>query len=89
MIVGVAMRLSNGKVHAIRRPARHCHLFAEYNQRTGTRFKGWPSAQIRGGEQGFITDRGVFLSREDAAAHAFECGQIDHLKAGLFSEDVW
>ena len=44
------------------------------------------------GEQGFISDTGLFLSREDAATHALNCGQIKALKFNstkLFSEDLW
>ncbi len=44
------------------------------------------------GEQGFVTDIGVFLNREDAAIHALEIGQIKELKFNstqLFSEDIW
>ncbi len=43
------------------------------------------------GEQGFMTDKGIFLNRYDAAKHAIECGQIIKPKWGnmLFSEDVW
>lgn len=40
-------------------------------------------------EQGFVTDAGVFLSRKDAAEHAFICGQIDKKLDTLFSEDLW
>lgn len=40
------------------------------------------------GERGFITDYSVFLSRTDAAKHAFECGQISVPKYMLYSDDV-
>lgn len=43
------------------------------------------------GEQGFMNDRGKFLSREDAAIEALACGQITELKyctTRLFSEDL-
>jgi hypothetical protein len=43
------------------------------------------------GEQGFIDEKGKFLSREDAATHALACGQIEKLKfctSRLFSEDL-
>lgn len=43
------------------------------------------------GEQGFVTDKGKFLSREDAAIEALQCGQITKLSyctTRLFSEDL-
>ena len=42
-------------------------------------------------EQGFITDRGIFLDRSAALQHAKECNQPlanDH-ENELFSEDLW
>lgn len=41
------------------------------------------------GEQGFVTECGKFLGREDAAKVAFEAGQIPALKSTLFSEDLY
>lgn len=41
------------------------------------------------GEQGFVTECGKFLSREDAARVAFMAGQIPELKRELFSEDLY
>lgn len=44
------------------------------------------------GEQGFITDTGLFVDRKQAARIAIECGQIDRLKYSdteLFSEDLY
>lgn len=41
------------------------------------------------GEQGFVTDCGKFLSREEAAKVAFEAGQIPLRRAILFSEDLY
>ena len=41
------------------------------------------------GEQGFVTECGKFLSREDAAKVAFEAGQIPKPKTTLFSEDLY
>lgn len=40
-------------------------------------------------EQGFVTDKGEFVSRSKAAGIAFDCGQIDHIPSVLFSEDFW
>lgn len=94
MIVGVAVRLESGEVYSLPRPARHCHLFAEYNARAredgwDAPWEGWPSDLIREGEQGFVDEHGAFLTREEAAQHAYACGQIVAPKKALFSEDVW
>lgn len=106
MIVGVAI-LKDGLIYALPRPARHPHLFAEYNdsQRETvaemvaagkkvppgwlTTFVGWPAAVVRDGEQGFVDDRGSFLTREDAAAYALDRGQICEPLKSLTSEDIW
>lgn len=40
-------------------------------------------------EQGFVTDTGEFVDREEGAKIAFECGQIKEPKRILFSEDLW
>lgn len=40
--------------------------------------------------QGFFTDTGVFLNREDAKKHAKECGQLKlEFSKTLTSEDLW
>ena len=44
--------------------------------------------------QGFITDKGDFLTREQAFEHAKQCGQISSVLVGkssceLFSEILW
>jgi hypothetical protein len=41
------------------------------------------------GEQGFVTDDGRFVEREEAAKIAFDAGQIGQPKKYLFSEDVF
>ena len=45
--------------------------------------------QIRRDMDGFITDEGQFLNREEAAQYAFEHGQIKEEVELLFSEDLW
>lgn len=48
-------------------------------------------------EQGFLTEKGEFLSREAALFHAIECGQLEEdpedlaaITSGvLMSEDLW
>lgn len=41
------------------------------------------------GEQGFVTECGKFLGREEAAKVAFEAGQTPLLQKILFSEDLY
>ena len=48
--------------------------------------KSYPNAPR--GEQGFITDEGIFVTRVEAAEIAFSSGQIDEPKDCLFSEDI-
>ena len=48
-----------------------------------------PKGALKGGIQGFITDKGLFLTREEGAAYAYQNGQISSLKSKLFSEDLW
>lgn len=40
-------------------------------------------------DQGFYTSYGRFVSREEAAKIAFECGQIEQETNRLFSEDLY
>ena len=45
-------------------------------------------------EQGFLTDKGEFLDRREAADYAYECGQLMETAEEpridvLFSEDLW
>ena len=44
---------------------------------------------LKYGKQGFVDDQGIFLTREEAAKVAFECGQIKEEKRILFSEDLY
>ena len=44
--------------------------------------------------EGFLTDKGEFLDRREAADHAYECGQLvetaEELRIDrLMSEDLW
>jgi hypothetical protein len=38
--------------------------------------------------EGFLDDKGTFLTRRGAADHAFKCGQIKEKKFQLFSYDL-
>ncbi len=48
-----------------------------------------PEAAPINGEQGFMTDEGLFVDRETAARIAFESGQMPTHVKRLFSEDIW
>jgi hypothetical protein len=78
MITAAAMR-RDGKVFTGR---RHPNIIQDMIKLGYT--KPWD-------EQGFVTDKGDFLSRVDAAKHAIACGQIKKTQWGsmLFSEDLW
>ncbi len=46
------------------------------------------------GMEGFLTDKGEFLDRREAADHAYECGQLVETAEEprievLMSEDLW
>lgn len=49
---------------------------------------GREAAPIRG-EQGFVTECGLFLGRAAAAKVAFEAGQVKELYPILMSEDLY
>ena len=51
----------------------------------------YTSFPVEGGAwtQGFLTDNGRFLDRKQAAAHAYECGQVPELADSVISEELW
>lgn len=81
-IEGVAVRTARGLVLTMPRPARHPALLAEIDA-------AMPGGDALLAEQGFITNAGEFVSREEAAAIAYANGQIKAPKRDLFSEDLW
>lgn len=48
-----------------------------------------PGAKPINDPQGFTTEDGRFVDREEAARLAFESGQMDRVVASLFSEDIF
>ena len=86
-IVAVALRIG-GLVLSVPRPKRHHDIFHEISRLDLTLGSKPPYAQA----QGFITSRGVFVSRFAALEIAKQAGQIK-TKLGnhyeLFSEDLW
>lgn len=85
MIHAAAIRLANGEIYQMKRPARHADV--ERHIVYGLKLS------MVGAERGFITDAGQWLRRKPAGRHAVKCGQVAHDKInwnlGLFSEDVW
>lgn len=83
MIVGVTCWLNGGR-YDLPAPNRHhnvIHLLAS---------KGLPG-RVKPDDQGFYTDTGEYLDRQQAREYALRIGQIlkaDHCR-DLFSEDLW
>lgn len=97
MIVGVAIKIGDHIEIRLPRPNRHCDCFRYFHETTGIMA---PSLGLKTGgtNQGFYTDKGVYLDRVQAWKHVKRCKQEllpDHregvvLNRGpLFSEDVW
>lgn len=82
MIVAAAIK-QGGIVYSVPRPGRHHHVI-----------KHMVDCGIEPpifGEQGFLTEDGTFVDREEARRIAIEAGQVvnpDHPRE-LFSEDLW
>lgn len=76
----------DGKVWAVEVPGRH-HTIAR------TRFETLgPDYHLEGRAiQGFVTTRGRFVDRKEAAQIAIESGQLEKLSwpPDLYSEDLW
>jgi len=77
MKIKIAAIMENGEVFTGR---RHSDIIFEISQKTGKRVNG---------VQGFVTDTGQFVGREEAAKIAFEAGQIKKEQPRLFSEDLY
>jgi hypothetical protein len=78
--------------------------FSPYNIDVGIVFCGWRhpnciyqkvaitglrDAESGENEQGFLTSKNRFVSREEGAIIAFEANQIKEEKQTLYSEDLW
>jgi len=58
---------------------RHCDILCDKSRQFGF---------LKNGQQGFITDKGIFLDRYAAATYAYSNGQIKEAKLRLCSEDL-
>lgn len=74
-IVKAAVRDKNGGIYTGR---RHLQIL-----------KLVPPELVKDSEEGFLTDKGVFVDREEAAIIAFLCGQIREELNELQSIDLW
>lgn len=81
-IVAAAIK-QDGMVCFVPRPGRHHDVIRRMAA------AGIPTPIV--GEQGFVTDDGLFVNRKHALAIAQEAEQIIRKGAGseLFSEDLW
>ena len=84
-IIAVAMIVPGANnIIFSKKNSRHCYLFPlakEYGLKR-------PYREI----QGFLTENGCFLDREEGAEYVLKIGQISKLKYNndrLFSEDLW
>jgi hypothetical protein len=89
MIVSVAIKF--GPVIAfVPAPGRHHNILHGLHENHGKRTGGYDVEK-----QGFLTDKGEFLSRREAYDHARSCGQFLKRPEGgysgteLYSEDLW
>lgn len=83
LIVAAAI-LQGGKVYFCDRPCRHHHVIWAKCQLDG---RGFNASQI----QGFLTNDGRFLNRQEARTIAMANGQCPKPfhRTDLFSEDLW
>ncbi len=64
---------------------RHSHILRDAETVYGLGFGG-----LKFGKQGFIDEKNIFLTRDEAAVEAFRCKQIKRIPMGVFtSEDLW
>lgn len=90
MIVGVAIKIGEHIEIRLPAPNRHRDCFHFWYEMTGIEM---PKLVRKTGriDQGFYTDRGVYLSRTEAYKHVDECGQtlLRYAPRILTSEDLW
>ena len=78
--VEAAAIVFEGNVWSLPKPARHHQIIAAHIEQTGLDGSG---------QQGFLTNKGRFVSRREAARIAYDAGQLEHLQSSVFSEDLW
>lgn len=84
MITHVAIRFRD-RIWSLPKPNRHHHVI-----RMIVRELGVATVDALGEDQGFLNEKGVYLTRWQALHHAVKCGQVPASSVDeLFSEDVW
>lgn len=68
---------------------RHGNIIAQMKALTDLRTVKNGMSSVGEYEQGFLTNKNRFVSREEAGQIAFNAGQTKELKTYLLSEDVW
>jgi hypothetical protein len=89
MIIAAAIKIAD-VICFIPAPARHHHVLHSLAKS----FKGRTDRGYTEEVQGFVTDTGLFLNREDAHQYASQQEQMIRKPGGydgpeLFSEDLW
>lgn len=86
MITHVAIRF-RGKVWSLPRPYRHHHIIRVICYLD----PDVDCVDTHGDDQGFLTDSGQYLTRDQGEEHARACGQLNKPIIGgvLTSEDLW
>lgn len=82
-ITGVALLTDEGELWSLPKPSRHCHLFA---------LAAFQNNQADPCKQGFTTNTGRYVGREEAVSIATGARQLIRKTdppSQLFSEDVW
>jgi hypothetical protein len=65
---------------------RHPHIIGQLKSVAGKRSV---TSEVGEYEQGFLTNKNRFVSREEAATIAFAAHQIEQEKKQLYSEDIY
>lgn len=86
-VVGPALLTTDGVIYGLSRPNRHKDVMAHMGA------QGLDRAEVVNSAQGFATDAGRWVSREEAWQIAMAAGQVAHPDArpagALFSEHLW
>ena len=88
VITQAAIQTEDGKVYTAPRPARHSDLFKTHARIV----EGILISPLAAGEQGFVTNSGRFVDREEALTIAAAAKQIikkHGTLSRLFTEDLW
>jgi hypothetical protein len=87
MRIEKAAILVRGEVFSVDAPGRHVNIIESYvRNEDGGKRRVFP---LSSAVEGFLTNAGQFVTREEAAKIAYLSGQIDLPVGKLRSEDVW